>query len=218
VQIESIDQQQVELWAEMLNNTSVEGMLHTTMRHVALNLSDMIGRPVVIDNLGLETLPVSHLNVFTDNPEAETVGVYLLIGDELLGEAILILSLADAMQLADWLLEVEPGTTSNLGSLERSALAELGNVMLSSFLNSMADFTGIPMRPSPPTMALDMLASILEAVAMSMAAVTEEVLIIKTDFISVNGDLPIRFWVLPDPAILIVDLVKPAKSQELDDD
>jgi chemotaxis protein CheC len=208
VQVECIDQEQLELWAEMLNNTSVEGILHTTMRHVALNLSHMIGQPVVINNLDLETLPVSHLNVFTENPEAETVGVYLLIGDDLLGEAILILSMADAMHLVDWLLEVQPGTTTNLGALECSALTELGNVMLSSFLNAMADFTGAEMRPSPPTMALDMLATILEAVAMSMAVVTDEVLIIKTDFINVNDDLPIRFWVLPDPAILMVDLVE----------
>ena len=88
-----INKQRIELWSKIINNTSREGMLHMAMRHMAHNLTEMVERPFEIDNLRIETLPMSQLGIYTDNPEAETVGVYLLIGDELLGEAVLILIL-----------------------------------------------------------------------------------------------------------------------------
>jgi chemotaxis protein CheC len=147
------------------------------------------------------------LNARVDDPEAETVGIYLLIGEDLPGEAILILPLDDAMYLADWLLEARPGTTTKLGSLECSALAEFGNLTLSSFLNAVAEFIGTPLRLSPPAVMVDMVATVFEAVAMSAAAVTDELLIIEADFVNVESDLSIQFWVLPNTAELPPDLL-----------
>jgi len=191
-----------ELWSKIIGNTAPEGVLHMAMRHTAHNLTEMVDRSFKINNLRIETMPISQLSMYTDDPESETVGIYLLLGDDLLGEAILILSLADAMYLADWLLEERPGTTTKLGELERSALAEAGNVVLSSFLNALAEFTGTPLRLSPPAVMVDMLATIFEAVVMSVAPTTDELLIIETDLMNVDSNVSIQFWVLPDAALL----------------
>lgn len=205
--MESTHKQQIELWSKMISNTSAEGLLHRVMRHVAYNLTDMVGRPIKIKDLRVETVPINRLGA-TSDPEAETVGVYLLISEDLSGEAVLTLSRDDAMYVADWLIEARPGTTTKLGDLECSALAELGNLILSSFLNVVAEFTGTPIRLSPPAMMVDMLATIFEAVAMSAAATADELIIIEADFVNIESDLTIHFWVLPDPAMLTVGLNK----------
>jgi chemotaxis protein CheC len=194
--------QQAELWSKIIGSTAPEGILHMAMRHTAYSLGNMVKRPFKIDNLQVETLPLNRLGAYADDPETETVGIYLLIGEDLLGEAMLILSLADAMYMADWLLEARPGTTTKLGALECSALAEAGNLVLSSFLNAVADFTGIPLRVSPPAVMVDMLATVFEAVAMSAGKVADELLVIEADFLNVESDLSMQFWVVPDPAIL----------------
>jgi chemotaxis protein CheC len=206
--IKSTSKPQTELWLKIISNTSAEGPLYAAMRHVAHNLAEMVGRPIQINNLRIETLPISHLNARVDDPEAETVGIYLLIGEDLPGEAILILPLDDAMYLADWLLEIRPGTTTKLGPLECSALAEFGNLTLSSFLNAVAEFVGTPLRLSPPAVMVDMVATVFEAVVMSAAAVTDELLIVEADFVNVESDLSIRFWVLPNTAELSTHLAK----------
>jgi chemotaxis protein CheC len=203
----STNKQQTELWLKITSNTSAEGPLYAAMRHVAHNLADLVGRSIQIDNLHIKKLPISRLNACTDDPEAETVGIYLLIDEDLSGEAILILPLDDAMYLADWLLEARPGTTTKLGSLECSALAEFGNLTLSSFLNAVAEFIGTPLRLSPPAVMVDMVATVFEAVAMSAAAVTDELLIVEADFVNVDSDLSIQFWVLPNTTELPPDLV-----------
>ncbi len=201
----NITEQQIELWSTIIGNNPPEGLLRMAMQHTAYSLSDMVGRPVKIGALRTEIIPINQLVAYTDDPEAETVGIYLVIGDDLPGQAILILSLVDAMYLVDWLLEERPGTTTKLGDLERSALAETGNLVLSSFLNAIAEFTESPLRLSPPAVMIDMLASVLEVAATSVAAITDEVFIIKTNFLNIDSSLTIRFWLLPDPAILTIN-------------
>jgi chemotaxis protein CheY-P-specific phosphatase CheC len=192
------------LWLEVLNNTAPEGVLHTAIRHTAHSLSDMVGHNFALKNLRVKTMSIGQLSMQADDPETETVGIYLLLGDDLPGEAILILSLADAMYLADWLLEERPGTTTQLGDLECSALAEAGNQVLSSFLNALSEFIGTPLRLSPPAVMVDMLATVFEAVAMSAGAATDELLIIETELVNIESDLSLQFWVMPATDMQVV--------------
>lgn len=185
------------LWLEVINNTAPEGVLHTAMRHTARSLTDMVDHNFDLKNLRVETMSIGQLGMQADDPETETVGVYLLMGDDLPGEAILILSVEDAMYLADWLLEQRPGTTTQLDDLECSALAEAGNQVLSSFLNALSEFTGTPLRLSPPAVMVDMLATVFESIAMSAGATTDELLIIETELVNIESDLSLQFWVLP---------------------
>ena len=60
--------------------------MYAAMRHVAHNLADLVGRSIQIDNLHIKKLPISRLSACTDDPEAETVGIYLLIDEDLSGE------------------------------------------------------------------------------------------------------------------------------------
>jgi chemotaxis protein CheC len=185
------------LWLKVINNTAPAGVLHTAMRHTARSLTDMVHHPFTLKNLRVRTLTVNQLGMQADDPETETVGVYLLLGDDLPGEAILILSLTDAMYLADWLMEERPGTTTQLGDLECSALAEAGNQVLSAFLNALSEFIGTPLRLSPPAVMVDMLATVFEAIAMSAGGNTDELLIIETELVNIESDLSLQFWVLP---------------------
>jgi chemotaxis protein CheC len=190
--------EQLTFWPGVLNDISTEGILHTAMRHVAYNLTEMVGRPIKAEGLHIETVSISQLEMSSRTPESEAVGIYLLIDGDLSGECILVLCPDDAMYLADWLLEVRPGTTTRLGDIERSALAELGNQALSSFLNAIADLTGKPLRLSPPAVIVDMLGVIFEAVAMSADTASDDLLIIKTYFVNTDSSLRFQFWVLPD--------------------
>lgn len=188
-----------DLWSRIITNPDAKGILRLAMRHVAHDLSELCGRSIKMKGLQLETLFPEELPRTTDTPEAEMVGVYLFTGDNLPGHALLILSLNDALYLADWLLELRPGTTSRLGSLEYSALAEVGNQMLSAFLNVLAEFAGTPLHPSTPAVTVDILVNILEVIATSVAAAADEFLMIKTNFKDSYDSVEIQFWVWPDP-------------------
>jgi len=191
------DLSKTEVWSNLLGGRD-RGMLRRLMEQVAAHLIDILGQPFEARGMRIKTEPINQLIYSAAEPEVETVGIYLLSGDDLPGHALLVLSLEDALLLVDWMLEAEPGMTVELGELERSALAETGNLILSSFLNEVAELIGRPLRLSPPVVIVDMLATVLEAAVMPVAAVADELLIIETDFYQHDTAMTIRFWILPD--------------------
>ena len=193
------DIQAARLWSDILGSNKAEKILDAVMENVAQDLTKLVGQPFEFSGLDIKTISVDSLEDLTDDSDTEAVGIYLLLTDEeLSGEAMLVLAPDEAMSVVDWLLEESLGTTTQLGDLETSALAELGNQTLSSFLNTIADLTHTPLRPSPPTVVVDTIAIISKAVALSAATVTNEFMLIKTDFINFEKSLKIQFWIVPD--------------------
>ncbi len=188
-----------ELWSRIINNPDAQGLLRLAMRHVARDLSDMCGRSIKLNKLQLETVSCEALAWLNEVPEAEMVAIYLSTGNDLPGHALLALTQEDARYLADWLLELRPGTTGRLGTLEYSALAEVGNQALSSFLNILAEFTGVPLHPSPPAVSADVLVNILQQITTTALPLADEFLLIKTNFKDSHDSVQIQFWVWPDP-------------------
>jgi len=191
--------QSPQLWPKVIKNTSPEGMLHQAMDSAARSLTMLTGWPFTLAGLDIGAVPVDSLAVVSDDREMERVGIYLLLTDEeLSGEAIMILQPDEAMVLVDWLLEEPSGTTGQLDDLAVSALAECGNQTLSSFLNTLADATGMTLRLSPPAVVVDTMPVIFQAVAMSAATISDELLVIKTDFVNEENSLKVQFWLIPD--------------------
>jgi chemotaxis protein CheC len=89
-----------------------------------------------------------------------------------------------------------------LGTLEYSALAEVGNQALSSFLNILAEFTGVPLHPSPPAVTADILANIMELILTTALPMADNFLLIKTNFKDTHDSIQIQFWVWPDPGVI----------------
>ncbi len=193
------------VWKELLLGERSQELLSAAMYHTARNLSEMVGRPIEIDVPKVERIPIYQVAEHAGGPETEMVGIYLLLDGDLCGQAVLMLSVPEALRLVDLLMGEPEGTTMALEDLERSALAEIGNLTISGFLNAVAALTGVPGRPSPPAVVVDMLGAILDVVATSVAAVSDELFIVETVFQEPGRTTKARLWVLPDPGSLISD-------------
>jgi chemotaxis protein CheC len=194
-------------WLDGIPRSKLLRVLRTATQDAARGLSDMVRYPIRVTSLQLKTVPIAQIAVQTGDPEAETVGIYMRVEGDLSGQAILMLSLPSALNLVDMLLDMPSGTTTRLGELERSALAEAGNLMVSYFLSAVAAFLEKPrpLRPSPPAVVVDMLGAILDVMAAPVAISSDEVLIMDTNFAQqMNTDqgservVQFCFWILPD--------------------
>ena len=194
-------------WCDELPESELGGVLQLAMQGAAQGLAGMAGRPVRISALRLETVPIAQIATHAGNPETEVVGVYLLMEGDCSGQAILMFSLDSALRLANMLLERPLDAPSQLEELECSALAEVGNLMVSYFLNAVAAFLKKPkmLQPSPPNVMVDMLGAILQVVATPLAAASDDLLLVEAAFVSDNAassldsQMQIHFWVLPNP-------------------
>ena len=97
------------------------------------------------------------------DPETEITGVVLGITGDLQGTVLLLVSPADAEAICA-ILGVEPGS-----EYVESALGEVGNIVGSSYINALAEMTGMAIEPTPPATATDMLAAIVETVLAGQA-------------------------------------------------
>lgn len=191
------------VWSRLINGPNSEHTLRKVMWGVARGLSEAMGRYISTDRPRVEAVPISKVAQRAGGPEEKMVGVYLVLSGGLHGQAILILPMAHALRLADWMMGEPLGTATRLDIMESSALAEVGNMAVSYFLNGVAKLADMPdlLRPSPPAVMVDMLGAILDVIITPVAAVRDDLLIIETAFEDIKGTTQGRFWVLPDPAI-----------------
>ena len=196
--------EQKALWNRLVSGLGSDSMLNTAMWRVAYGLSTMSGQTIRYSNPQVECVPIERVTAYVGNPEAERVGIYLVMSGGLCGQALLILPKISALRLADLLVGDPPGTAVELGAMERSALAEVGNLVVSAFLNTMAvhnpQSLGL-LRPSPPVVMVDMLGAILNVVITPVAAMRDDLLIIDTNFGNIEQTVQGHFWIIPDPAI-----------------
>lgn len=194
---------QREIWSKLISGPRSDFMLRRVVWRVVSGLSEITGRAISNDAPSVEKVPISQVSERAGGPEAEMVGIYVMIAGGLRGQALLILPIDSALHLADFMMGSQLGTATELGVMERSALSEVGNMVVSSFLNGVASLEDMPdlLRPSPPAVMVDMLGAILNVIVTPVAAVRDDLIIIETDFKDIRGTIQGRLWVLPDPTL-----------------
>ena len=82
--------------------------------------------------------------------------------------------------------------------LAPSALAEIGNVVGTSYLNALAGMTGLALDPTPPATVTDFLGAIVETVLTVRAASSDHTLLLDSSLVIEGEDCSIVFLLVPD--------------------
>jgi len=178
---------------DMLKIITTEGF-----RNAADGFSGMVGRKIEVSNPTLELVPLLTIPKMVGGIEDDAVGVYLRFDGDIPGQIMMVIPYQKALELSDLLMGVPQGATQALGTLERSALGELGNLCGSFFLNSIAKTAGASFRPSPPAVMVDMVGAILDIVVATVGGVSEHVLLVHANFTEGARVVETNFYVIPD--------------------
>jgi chemotaxis protein CheC len=125
-----------------------------------------------------------------------------MMGD-LTGRTLLVFPKATVMRVAERMLRRPSGSSVALGALERSAVMEAGNILSGAYLNALADFMGLLLLPSPPTLAVDAVSAVVTPEFLRLPA-PGYVFVVETEFLVRDVAERLRgfFLLLPDPASL----------------
>jgi chemotaxis protein CheC len=155
------------------------------------SLSGMLGRPVDISVPAAAALTFADAIDTVGAPEEEVTGVVLGVVGEMEGIVLLLMRVADAAGLCN-LLGVD--ADSEMG---QSALAEIGNIVGTSYINALAQMTGLNIEPSPPQSATDMLGAIVASVLAGVAGAEDVALVLDSDLEVEGEDCSLSFLMLP---------------------
>jgi len=129
--------------------------------------------------------------------------VYLRIFGDITGRALFMLPQDKIFLLIDMLMRKKPGETKQFGETEQSALKEIGNIIVSSYLNSIAKFIRLNSVPSVPALAIDMPEAIFETVSAEMAESGGEALLIENEIIETATKIGTSFYLIPDKDAMV---------------
>jgi chemotaxis protein CheC len=184
--------------------TLLQSIAKEGLTNAASGLSTMVGVNLRVDNPCVKMININEIPAALGGPEKEAVGIYLKSVGELSGHFMLVVPFQKALELADLLMEVPSGTTVELGSIERSALAEVGNLTTAFFLNAVASLTGVSARPTPPVVMVGKVGAILDSIVVTTGGIGDYVLVFQASFICKDRSVQSDLWVIPDPITLQV--------------
>lgn len=105
-----------------------------------------------------------------------------------------------------------PGHKPGLG-IDLSVLTEIGNILAGVYLTAIHDFCGLNIYHSVPTLASDMIQSLLDELLISLSREAQTSLIVENEFIV--GETQIRTFLLIIPAVgsvkRLVDSIQDAR-------
>lgn len=166
--------------------------------HAATALSKLISKEIDMKVPHVRIVNFDELTDLVGGPEAVIVAIYLQIHGDVQGNMFFILTEESARSLIRRLLPLD-----NVGDvftdMEVSALKEIGNILIGSYLSSLAEFTHLNMQPSIPLMAQDMAAAILSYGLIELSQVSDFALIIDTTFLDGKKEMEGHFFFLPNP-------------------
>ena len=110
---EPLTDEELQAWAQV----SGEGMANALS-----GLSKMLGQTVFPTEVSARRVALADATALFGGPEAETAAVYFALSGEASGHMVLVYLPAVAFELIDIAMGDEPGTTTELGDMERSVL------------------------------------------------------------------------------------------------
>jgi len=115
-------------------------------------------------------------------PEEMCVAVLVNFSGEANGVVLFLLSIDDAKDIMDILAFEEDDGTPGLSELKLSGIKELGNILGSSYIGSIASLTGMKIDLSVPHIAIDMAGAILAVPVAEYGASDNKIMFIEESF------------------------------------
>jgi len=169
--------------------------------HAATTLSQMLGSTVEMSVPSIKAIDISELgNYMGDEPAAMVA--FELQGDIPHGGYIIFyISRESAVRLTNTMLGLTD-MNRTLNEMDESALLEVGNIMVSAFLDATAELLGFIMLPSPPALSLDMAHAAMSSLIAQMGEEVDDVLLFSTELVCEEHKIDSDLIMLPETSTL----------------
>jgi len=159
--------------------------------NASTSLAAMIGRPIDVSVPKALALPLADAVDAVGEAEDTVTGVALgLLGD--LDGLVLLLFSPEDEQVVCGLLGVEAGT-----EIGRSALSEIGNILVASYVGALGALTGLHLEPDTPQVIEDMQGAIVASALAPAAAESDTALLLDSDLVIEGESCSFTFLLLP---------------------
>lgn len=191
---------------EIKNYSDLNSLELDTLREIgsigtgnaATALSQLLSREVRI------TLPEVHIMGYNEaidwigGAEAVTAGVLVQLGGEINGIMLSVQKLDFVNLVLGSIMSRQVERYEDLEEMDYSMLMEVGNIMISTFINALSGLAGISVSLTVPAFTVDMQGAILTVPMAAFGVQSDYIMTIGGNFICDGKQVPCRLLLSPD--------------------
>ena len=172
-------------------------------QNAAAALSTLLNQKVTINLPSILVVNLSNLQEHIDDTIAAMV-IFQIKGQVSAGGSLVLHVPKPSILRLSHIMLGQPEDDREIDEMDQSMLHEIGNIMMSSYLDACATLLSIILLPSPPSMAIDMAHAVLESIIATHEVEdnADQVLFFKTEMRCAEQEIDAELFLLPSRALL----------------
>lgn len=166
--------------------------------NAATALSQMLGKEVRITVPEVRIMGYNEAIEWIGGPERVTAGVLVGMSGQMNGIMLSVQQLGFINMVLKHMVDMSIQDYSELDELGQSALVEVGNIMISTFINAFSGLSDISVNLTVPAFAVDMQGAILSVPMAEYGGTSDYLMTIGGNFVCENKEVPCHLLLSPD--------------------
>lgn len=166
--------------------------------NAATSLSALIGKPVRIQMPEVRIMGYNEAIEWIGGPEEITAGVLVGLDGQISGIMLSVQQLEFVNLVLESMLGQSVKDYTELQEMEHSALTEVGNIMISTFINALSGLAGIDIELTVPAFTVDMQGAIMAVPMAEYGGQSDYIMTIGGNFVCNGKEIPCRLLLSPD--------------------
>ena len=166
--------------------------------NAATALSSMLNREIRMTYPEVRIMGYNEAIEWIGGPEVITAGVLVRISGQMNGIMLSVQPLEFVNLVLGTMLDDRLDDYTQLTDLGSSALVEIGNIMISTFINALSGLADINVELTVPSFTVDMQGAILAVPMAEFGGQTDYLMTIGANFVADGHEVPCRLLLSPD--------------------
>jgi chemotaxis protein CheC len=173
--------------------------------HAATALSKLLNKTIDMKVPAVRVVSFNEITELVGGSDNVVAAIFLRVEGEAPGNMFFLLPVNEATNLIQYLTGDQTFNLNHppFSDLGLSALQEVGNILASSYLSALSDFTTLNLQPSVPALSIDMAIAILSYGLLELSQVGDYAIVIDTEILEKIDEHSQKtrghFFLLPDP-------------------
>jgi len=170
--------------------------------NAATSLSQMLSKRIDMNVPEVKLLNYDDIIESIGGAENVVVGILVSFDGEIDGIILFLLKKEFVHLILNSLLGTELHSFEEISEMEMSALSEIGNIMVSSYVNSISSLTNMKIDITVPSLNIDMSGALLDAVTAEFSEAADKVIFIKEKYFCQDETVYSHMLLLPSTTSL----------------
>ncbi|MCI8360324.1 MAG: chemotaxis protein CheC [Clostridiales bacterium] len=166
--------------------------------NAATALSQLLNCEVRITTPEVRIMGYNEAIEWIGGAEEITAGVLVRLGGKINGIMLAVQKLDFVNQVLQSMMDMQVEDYIGLGEMERSALIEVGNIMISTFINALSGLADLEIDLTVPAFTVDMQGAIMAVPMAEYGGQSDYIMTIGGNFLCNGNQVPCRLLLSPD--------------------